>query len=99
MRANLQQIKRDLKACKFTNIFKQELGWDNPPAASHTFPYRDQEYTFPIVADKKGFVIYQYTFQGRIPEAQFLIQLDKQLEYFAASHLTIFVDAKHENQA
>jgi hypothetical protein len=99
MRANLQQIKRDLKACKFTDIFKKELGWDNPPAASHTIPYKGQDYTFPIVADKKGFVIYQHTFQGGIPEAQFLIQLDKQLEYFAASHLTIFVGANHENQA
>ncbi len=98
MKADLQKIKRYLKVCKFTEIFKQELGWDNPLDAPHNITYQEQKYLFVPIAQKRGFGIYLHTFQGRIPEERILRKLDKELSYKMASHLTIFVDAKQENQ-
>src|SRR5690348_12877850 len=98
MRANTQQIKRALKAGKFEELFKEELGWDKLPEMPPPIPYKGQVYTFKPLAEKAGFKIYQYIFPGRIPEDRFLYQLHKQLDSYAAEHLTIFIDAKRENQ-
>lgn len=98
MKADLQKIKRYLKTCQFTQIFNQELGWDNPLDAPYKIPFEGQVYTFIPIAQKRGFGIYLHTFQGRIPEERVLKQLDRDLSFKMASHLTIFVDAKQENQ-
>src|SRR5689334_19005016 len=99
MKADLQKIKRDLKAGKFDDIFKQELGWDNLQDAPVEVSYKGQKYLFTSLTQKRGFKIYLHIFPDRIPEEQLLKQLDKGLNDFAAAHLTIFVDAKRENQA
>lgn len=98
MRADIPQIKRDLRECKFKDIFNG-IGWDNPPDASQKIPYQGQEYNFISIAQKRGFKIYQHTFEESIPERQRLIELHRELNHYAAAHLTIFVDAKQENQA
>src|SRR5438067_3506026 len=96
MRADIQQIKCNLKAFKIEEIFKEELGWNHLREAPIVI---DNKYTFTPVAEKAGFKIYQHTFAGRIPEAQDLKPLGLKLNDFAAAHLTIFVDANQENQA
>jgi hypothetical protein len=78
MRANIREMKRLLKTGEIAKIFKQELGWDNPPDGHVDVPFRGQTYTFNSIADKLGFRVYLYTFQGRIPpDRQFLISLDR----------------------
>ena len=99
MRANIQQIKRLLKTCNFVEIFREELGWsplgETPPVGID----KGQQYTFTPLAHKAGFKIYLYTFQTQIPDEQTLKQIDRLVNVYAAEHLTIFVDAKQENQA
>lgn len=98
MRANIREIKRLLKTGDIARIFRHELGWNNPPNEYENIPFRGQLYTFTSIADKLGFRIYLYTFEGRIPDRQFLIALDREVVFRAAAHLTIFMDAKRENQ-
>src|SRR3989442_2414858 len=99
MRVDTQQIKRFLKEFNFLRIFDEGLGWNRPREAPPAVTYKSQQYTFTPVAEKAGFRIYQHTFQGRIPDEQTLKQIDKPLEAYAEEHLTIFVDARQENQA
>jgi DNA modification methylase len=96
MRADIQQIKRDLKAFRIEEIFKEELGWDHLREAPSVIA---DHYRFTPVAEKAGFKIYQHIFEGRIPEAQVLKSLGLKLNNLAAAHLTIFSDASQENQA
>src|SRR5216110_2211575 len=98
MRADTQQIKRDLKAGKIDELFREELGWDKRPEAPLEISYKGQIYVFKLLAQKAGFKIYEHIFYGRIPENQFLYQLDKGMNSYATEHLTIFVDANRENQ-
>ncbi|SRR6266567_2960137 len=93
MRADIHQIKSDLKACKIKEIFSQELGWDTLPEAPPETFYQGQKYVFAPTAQKKGFKIYQYTFEGRIPQEQILKQIDRPLNEFAAEHLTVYIYA------
>src|SRR5579875_2634012 len=99
MRPDIQQIKRDLKAFRIEEIFKEELGWDHRKEGPTTIAYKNQAYTFTFVAQKAGFKIYQHIFAERIPEERVLVQIDGLLKEYAHEHLTIFVDARRENQA
>jgi len=53
MRADIHQIKSDLKACKIKEIFSQELGWDTLPKAPPETFYQGQKYVFTPIAQKK----------------------------------------------
>src|SRR5579875_1354007 len=99
MRPDIQQIKRDLKAFRIEEIFKEELGWAHRKEGPTTIAYKNQAYTFTFVAQKAGFKIYQHIFAERIPEERVLVQIDGLLKEYAHEHLTIFVDARRENQA
>jgi len=94
MGPDTQQIKRNLKAFKIREIFKEILGWDKLPEEPPPLPYK-----FTPVAQKAGFKIYQHTFAGHIPQERVLVQIDGPLKDYAQEHLTIFVDASQENQA
>jgi hypothetical protein len=98
MRADIQQIKRNLRAFEIEEIFKEELGWNHLPEKAVVISYKNQDYTFFPVAEKAGFKIYQHTFTGRIPQARDLKPLSQKLKDYATAHLAIFVDADHENQ-
>ncbi len=99
MRADTQQIKQLLKEYNFPEIFREELGWSPLPEKPIGSPYNNQKNAFTPLAQKVGFKVYQYTFSTRIPDEQTLKQIDRPLVNYAAEHLTIFVDAKQENQA
>ena len=100
MRADIQDIKRTLKVFDFQKIFNTGLGWDNPPRESgRSGNYQGQPYVYTLIAQKKGFRIYQCEFQARIPNEQALKQIDRPQDTRAEEHLTIFVDAAQENQA
>jgi hypothetical protein len=53
MRADIHQIKSDLKACKIKEIFSQELGWDTLPEAPPETFYQGQKYVFAPTAQKR----------------------------------------------
>jgi hypothetical protein len=98
MRADIQQIKRNLRAFEIEEIFKEELGWNHLREKPVVIAYKNQDHAFFPVAEKAGFKIYQHTFLGRIPEARDLKPLSQKLKDYATAHLAIFVDADHENQ-
>jgi hypothetical protein len=70
MRADIQQIKRNLRAFEIEEIFKEELGWNHLREKPVVIAYKNQDHAFFPVAEKAGFKIYQHTFLGRIPEAR-----------------------------
>ncbi|MEO6887532.1 MAG: DNA methyltransferase [Ktedonobacteraceae bacterium] len=98
MNADIQDIKSYLKSYNFSKLFREVLGWDQHPEASHPIVYGEQRYEFTLVAEKFGFKIYLHTCASRIPDMALLKQLDEKLNVRAAAHLTIFVDAQHDNQ-
>ncbi len=101
MSADIQQIKSYLKEFKepaFSKLFLNVLGWDRLSEAPSNIAYKGQHYKFMPLAEKRGFKIYLHTCTDHIPDMTSLKQLDERLEMRAAAHLTIFLDAKHENQ-
>ena len=86
MKADIQQIKRALKAGKIEELFKEELGWNKLPEAAPEIPYKGQTYVFKSLVQKAGFKIYQHTFHGHIPEDRFLYQLDKGIDLQECGH-------------
>lgn len=98
MSVDIQLIKSCLKGYDFSYLFREALGWDQRPEAIRPITYREQRYEFKLVAEKSGFKIYAHTCASRIPPMPVLKQLDDLLGDYAAAHLTIFVDAQHENQ-
>ncbi len=98
MSVDIQQIKSYLKSYNFSKLFREVLGWDQHPEAPRPIIYGEQRYDFTQVAEKFGFKIYLHTCASRIPEMSLLKRLDEELDKRAAAHLTIFVDAQHENQ-
>jgi hypothetical protein len=101
MSVDIQKIKLCLKGYEFSDfsyLFREVLGWDQRPEATRPITYRGQRYEFRLVAEKSGFKIYVHICASRIPSMPVLKQLDDLLGDYAAAHLTIFVDAQHENQ-
>jgi hypothetical protein len=101
MSVSIQDIKACLKEFKEDEIsflFRELLGWDQQPEAPRPITYKELRYNFKQVADKRGFKIYVHTCASQIPPMSVLKQLDALLADVAAAHLTIFIDAQHENQ-
>jgi hypothetical protein len=98
MSVNIQDIKSCLKDCEFPHLFRELLGWDQYPEAPCPITYQEQRYDFQMIAEKSGFKIYLHTCPSRIYPMPLLKKLDELLADRAAAHLTIFVDAQHDNQ-
>lgn len=100
MGPNIQQIKQWLKEFEFLEFFKEELGWNSlTKERPLVLPHKEQTHIFKPLAHKEKFKIFLYTFQENIPDGKILTQIDRLLDHYAKEHLTIFVDARHENQA
>jgi len=97
--ANIGQIKTNLKAGHFGAIFQEELGWNRlqreaPPA----IPLHGQNCSIAPLAEKGSFKVYLCTFASDLPAERILKQLDRELDIYAEEHMTIFADARKENQ-
>ena len=96
-----QRIQRYLKACDFTALFIEELGWDylkEPPLCiildgQHTYTLR------PLV-EKRGVKVYvcDPNSQGKIPDDPTLRKIEREVTRHAYEHILIYVDAAKENQ-
>src|SRR5579883_1030740 len=101
MSADIQQIKKCLKSFderELSRLFREVLGWDWLPENLPPIEYKGKQYTFAVLAHKRYFKVYLHTCESDIPPLSDLRQLDEKLVIQAEAHLTIFLDAKHENQ-
>jgi hypothetical protein len=101
MSADIQLIKKYLKSfeeCGLSTLFREVLGWDWLPENLPPIEYKGKQYTFTVLAHKRYFKVYLHTCESDIPPLSELKQLDARLVVRAEAHLTIFLDAKHENQ-
>jgi hypothetical protein len=101
MSADIQQIKKCLKSFderELSRLFREILGWDWLPENLPPIEYKGKQYTFAVLAHKRYFKVYLHTCESDIPPLSDLRQLDEKLVIRAEAHLTIFLDAKHENQ-
>jgi hypothetical protein len=101
MAPDKQRIQRYLKACDFTALFIEELGWDylrEPPLCvtidgQHTYILR------PLV-EKRGVKVYicDPNSQGKIPDDPTLHKIEREVTKHAYEHILIYIDATKENQ-
>src|SRR5260370_29298470 len=100
MSAMIGQIKTNLKAGRFEMIFKEVLGWNRLPREGEpTIHLHGQDCRVTPLAEKGSFKFYLCTFAADLPAERVLKQLDRELDIYAVEHMTIFTDARRENQA
>ena len=90
---NKPRIQQHLRDFNFRQLFIEELGWDNPPAAT-AVTVDGQRYALTAIAHKRGMVAYHCPAPAgaRIPEYALRRKIEQQVTKSAHEHLTIFTD-------
>lgn len=93
------RIQQHLRNFNFRQLFSEELGWDNPPAAAAVL-VDGQRYALTAIAHKRGLVAYQCPapLGGRIPAYTVPRKIDQQATKSAHEYLIIFTDPAQTTQ-
>lgn len=93
MPLNKARIQQHLRDFNFRQLFVEELGWDNPPAAPQV-SLGGESYALEPVAHKRGMVAFHcpVTKGGRIPDYPTRRKIEQQVLKTAHEHLIIFTD-------
>jgi hypothetical protein len=95
---NLESAKRLLREFKFTELFTQELGWDNLRLQPRKLSVGDETFTLTPVAEKRGFQIFECASAGEIPLRAVRMKIDREVTKQAFEHLIVFVDGARRTQ-
>jgi hypothetical protein len=98
MNLNLESAKRLLKEFRFTELFTQELGWDNLRLQPRKLTVGDDTFTLTPVAEKRGFQIFECASTGDIPLRDTRMKIDREVTKQAFEHLIVFVDSARQTQ-
>lgn len=93
MQANRTKIRELLRAFKFPELLRDELGWDNLVQDIPTVSHEGKEYTIKPVAHKRGVQVFVCMSQtGELPDYPTRKAIETKVRKFAHEHLIIFVD-------
>lgn len=93
---NLQRTRRFLEAFNWSDLFIQELGWNNPAASApiRTLTEGSETFTCTPVAELGGALVYKVEGStGQVPDQKTRLELHKTLVSSQREHLLLFQDA------
>jgi hypothetical protein len=96
MPLDIQRARPLLKACKLTELFIEEMGWE-PTSRTIRLEAFSKDYDFTAIAEKKGFVAWICD-TDELPEHKVRLRLDRKLTETSFEHLIIFVSKDHSRQ-
>lgn len=93
MAIDFNRIRECLKRFDFQQLFVEQLGWDRPPADVE-LTVGGKQYSLHAVAQKRGFVVYQWAAPANepIPDSTLGRRIDRELTKLTREHLIIFID-------
>jgi hypothetical protein len=99
MQIDFNRIRDCLKRFEFQKLFVEELGWDKPPSDAGV-TVGGKRYTLRAVAQKRGFVVYEWTAPANepIPDSTLGRKIDRELTKQTREHVIIFTDAARSTQ-
>ncbi len=100
MPVSIEELRPHLQAFNFPSLFVEGLGWNHYQAEPVAVLVNDREYYLKPVAEKAGFVVFEYATDqdGAVPPYPIRRKIETQVAKRAFEHLIIFVDAAHTQQ-
>ena len=97
MSLNIDNTRRLLQEFNFQELFREELGWQNP-SNKRVIPFEIKEGLFyrRAVAELSGASVFEITDDnGNIPDAKTRATISTEIQKINFEHILIFVDRKH----
>ncbi|MYD35712.1 MAG: SAM-dependent methyltransferase [Dehalococcoidia bacterium] len=100
MTTPIANLRPYLQEFDLTGLFREGLGWDNPPREPLSVTADGYEFTLTPVAHKRGFVVYRCSpgQNDQIPLYPVRIKIENQVTKSAFEHLIIYVDEVESTQ-
>ena len=89
-----------LQKFDLTGLFREGLGWDNPPPAPLSVTADGHEFTLTPVAQKRGFLVYRCALDqdGQTPRYPVRSKIENEVTKSTFEHLIIYVDEAESTQ-
>jgi len=87
MTINLRLARRSLQEFNFSELFIEELGWDNASRQKIFLTIDGKEYQLEQIAQKRGMVVYGCS---AIPEYQIRAKIDNEALKYGREHFIIY---------
>ena len=89
-----------LQKFDLTGLFREGLGWDNPPPAPLSVTADGHEFTLTPVAQKRGFLVYRCALDqdGQTPRYPVRSKIENEVTKSTFEHLIIYVDEAQSTQ-
>ena len=91
-----EQVRQAVRDFDFPRLFREELGWDNPPG-NQSVEVEDRGYELEAVSEKSGLVAYVHR-DGELPPRAVRMKIERKLAKQVHEHLLVFVDEARTRQ-